>query len=111
MEEPERLDERVKQFKMMKLPGQPLATHMGTSYLVNDLDRERGHFQKECERLREERDRERQRVDRLEELLKRAAQFAEQNPDAEGENEVNNPIIYDGRWLAARIQDVLEGKK
>ena len=31
--------ERVMQFKTMSLPGQPMAMHMGTSYLVGDLDR------------------------------------------------------------------------
>ena len=34
------LEERVKQFEMMRLPGQPRAIHMGTSYLINDLWRE-----------------------------------------------------------------------
>lgn len=36
----ESLEERVKRFKTMSLPGQPVATHMGTSDLVNDLWRE-----------------------------------------------------------------------
>ena len=31
------LEERVRQFKSLQLPGQPMAMHMGTSYLVNDL--------------------------------------------------------------------------
>jgi hypothetical protein len=31
--------ERVHKFHTLKLPGQPLGMHMGTSYLVNDLDR------------------------------------------------------------------------
>ena len=31
------LADRVMQFKTMSLPGQPMAMHMGTSYLVNDL--------------------------------------------------------------------------
>lgn len=31
------LKERVEQFSMLQLPGQPMAMHMGTSYLVNDL--------------------------------------------------------------------------
>lgn len=31
------LRERVRQFNALELPGQPMATHMGTSYLVNDL--------------------------------------------------------------------------
>ena len=34
------LEERVKQFEMMRLPGQPRSMHMGTSYLINDLWRE-----------------------------------------------------------------------
>lgn len=34
------LDERVTAFKCFELPGQPVACHMGTSYLVNDLWRE-----------------------------------------------------------------------
>jgi len=33
----EDLTERVNQFNLLQLPGQPLAMHMGTSYLVNDL--------------------------------------------------------------------------
>ena len=36
----EDLAERVIQFNLMELPGQPKMMHMGTSYLVNDLDRE-----------------------------------------------------------------------
>ena len=31
------LEERVSQFEMMRLPGQPRSMHMGTSYLINDL--------------------------------------------------------------------------
>ncbi len=31
------LEERVLQFAMLELPGQPRMMHMGTSYLVNDL--------------------------------------------------------------------------
>ena len=31
------LDERVMQFNMLQLPGQPMAMHMGTAYLVSDL--------------------------------------------------------------------------
>ena len=34
------LEERVRQFEMMRLPGQPMSMHMGTSYLINDLWRE-----------------------------------------------------------------------
>jgi hypothetical protein len=34
------LEERVRQFQMMKLPGQPMGMHMGTAYLINDLWRE-----------------------------------------------------------------------
>jgi len=34
------LQQRVLQFGMLKLPGQPRIMHMGTSYLVNDLWRE-----------------------------------------------------------------------
>jgi hypothetical protein len=31
------LQERVRLFNMMQLPGQPPMMHMGTAYLVNDL--------------------------------------------------------------------------
>jgi hypothetical protein len=31
------LEARVRQFQMLELPGQPMAMHMGTSYLVEDL--------------------------------------------------------------------------
>ena len=34
------LEERVSQFNSLTLPGQPMAMHMGTSYLVNDLWKE-----------------------------------------------------------------------
>jgi hypothetical protein len=34
------LQERVQQFNKLELPGQPMAMHMGTSYLVSDLWRE-----------------------------------------------------------------------
>lgn len=38
-EELEALRERVVQFNLMKLPGQPQGMHMGTSYMVSDLIR------------------------------------------------------------------------
>ncbi len=31
------LEGRVRQFRAMSLPGQPMMMHMGTSYLINDL--------------------------------------------------------------------------
>jgi hypothetical protein len=31
--------ERALQFQMLELPGQPMAMHMGTSYLVRDMER------------------------------------------------------------------------
>lgn len=31
------LEERVRMFNMLSLPGQPMSMHKGTSYLVNDL--------------------------------------------------------------------------
>ena len=34
------LKNRVEQFQMLQLPGQPMAMHMGTNYLVVDLWRE-----------------------------------------------------------------------
>ncbi len=34
------LRERVNQYNMLQLPGQPQAMHMGSSYLLNDLWRE-----------------------------------------------------------------------
>lgn len=34
------LEERVNKFHLLELPGQPMAMHMGTSYLVSDLWRE-----------------------------------------------------------------------
>lgn len=43
------LEQRVQQYRTFELPGQPMATHMGTSYLINDL-------WKEVERLQAELD-------------------------------------------------------
>lgn len=34
----EAVRERVTQFKMLELPGQPMMMHMGTSHLVSELD-------------------------------------------------------------------------
>lgn len=34
------LETRVQKFQHLELPGQPMAMHMGTSYLVSDLWRE-----------------------------------------------------------------------
>lgn len=34
------LDERVRAFSLMQLPGQSPMMHMGTAYLVNDLHKE-----------------------------------------------------------------------
>ena len=36
----ETLEERVKKFRALELPGQPRMMHMGTLYLVEDLFRE-----------------------------------------------------------------------
>ena len=33
----EELKERVLKYRMLQLPGQPMAAHMGTSYLIGDL--------------------------------------------------------------------------
>lgn len=43
----DQLKDRVDQFNTMKLPGQPMGVHMGTSYLVNDLWREVQKLRKE----------------------------------------------------------------
>ena len=37
MEEKDDLEKRVIDFRCLRLPGQPMGMHMGTSYLVNDL--------------------------------------------------------------------------
>jgi hypothetical protein len=34
------LEDKVRKFELMQLPGQPAMMHMGTSYLINDLCRE-----------------------------------------------------------------------
>ena len=43
----EDLSKRVKDFQLLRLPGQPQGMHMGTSYLVNDLWREVLQLRKE----------------------------------------------------------------
>lgn len=40
MDQKPTLEERVRMFHALELPGQPQGMHMGTSYLVNDLWRE-----------------------------------------------------------------------
>jgi len=45
------LKKRVDQFKSLSLPGQPMAMHMGTSYLVNDLWKEIASLTEKVERL------------------------------------------------------------
>jgi hypothetical protein len=47
------LDERVMDFRLLQLPGQPMAMHMGTSYLVTDLHNEVKRLQAERDALRE----------------------------------------------------------
>ena len=47
------LEERVYQFNTLKLPGQPMSMHMGTSYLVNDLWREVQRLRKELQHLKD----------------------------------------------------------
>jgi len=49
------------------------------------------------------------RIKQYEELLQLAGRFAEAAPDVEVET--NDGEIVDGKWLAAHIQDVLEGKE
>lgn len=44
------LRNRVEQFQMLQLPGQPMGMHMGTSYLVDDLWRELEKLYKEKEK-------------------------------------------------------------
>jgi hypothetical protein len=46
------LDARVLDFMTLSLPGQPQFMHMGTSYLVNDLDRARKSAVAERDALR-----------------------------------------------------------
>ena len=48
------LFERVLQFKLLELPGQPQSMHMGTSYLVDDLEKEIKRLRAEIKRLRAE---------------------------------------------------------
>lgn len=48
----ESLESRVTQFRCLELPGQPMSTHMGTSYLVNDLWSKVKEQAAEIERLR-----------------------------------------------------------
>ena len=57
-QEIEELREKVLQFNLLKLPGQPMCMHMGTSYLVNDLwsrvqqlEREKADLQQEYDSL------------------------------------------------------------
>ncbi len=45
------LEERVQQFNSLRLPGQPMGMHMGTSYLVNDLWRALKEANDRAERL------------------------------------------------------------
>ncbi len=49
------------------------------------------------------------KIKQYEELLQLAAYIAEAAPDVEVET--NDGEIVDGKWLAARIKDVLEGKE
>lgn len=44
MIEKDNLAERVLQFQMLQLPGQPMMMHMGTANLVSDLWREVKHL-------------------------------------------------------------------
>jgi hypothetical protein len=52
MSEKPDLEERVRQFRTLSLPGQEISMHMGTSYLVNDLMREVTRLQGEIENAR-----------------------------------------------------------
>jgi hypothetical protein len=45
------LDDRVMQFQMLELPGQPGMMHMGTCHLVQDLHRELKKSQEDRARL------------------------------------------------------------
>jgi hypothetical protein len=56
MSEPEKkcdLEDRVRKFSTLELPGQPTGVHMGTSYLVNDLWREVQRLRREEKHLRD----------------------------------------------------------
>jgi hypothetical protein len=48
------LAERVDRFRTLRLPGQPMASHMGTFNLVNDLWEAVQELQLEVERLKDE---------------------------------------------------------
>ena len=56
MEAKKDLKSRVDDFNMLRLPGQPMGMHMGTSYLVNDLWREVDALRAELAKVREDYD-------------------------------------------------------
>jgi hypothetical protein len=45
------LEERVRQYNTLSLPGQPMSCHMGTSYLIGDLMRKIKELEAEIEEL------------------------------------------------------------
>lgn len=51
MEEKESLEERVKKFERMEIPGQPIAMHMGTLYLMKDLWQEVQRLRQKVEEM------------------------------------------------------------
>ena len=47
------LRNRIKQYRTLSLPGQPMGMHMGTSYLINDLENAIDQLEAENEELLE----------------------------------------------------------
>lgn len=77
------LKERVEQFSMLQLPGQPMAMHMGTSYLVNDLWRRVQELEADSAMLDALLERVRQMREPLKAALRTARPVGEAPPNVE----------------------------
>jgi hypothetical protein len=86
------LDERVFQFRLMELPGQPMMMHMGTNRLVNDLHAE----------LK----RERARVAELESVLVRGVEGEEYFWRDDAEKALNGSST--AAWLLRQKADAVD---
>jgi hypothetical protein len=110
----EQLRKRVMQFKTMSLPGQPMSMHMGTSYLVGDLDKAIAALSAalEAERVCLINARSKLRLrEKQSENYKARAEAAEAERDAlkeqgerEGASAVDLMIRHMNRWKAAEAK-------
>ena len=104
----EELKERVLKYRMLQLPGQPMAAHMGTSYLIGDLLAAVEEYATELDKYVDELADVDARADRLQaenERLRSLLSFALMNEDKFTEFDTDG---VKARWII-KVEDAMKG--